>query len=210
MTTRPARPRLLRRSTWAEAQYVAAALRTETVGGALLLAAAVVALVWANTPWRETYAALRDTVVGPASLHLDLSLATWAADGALALFFFVAGLELKREVLVGDLRDPGVQLHLRAVDPSLGQGGEPLAEAELVEQGESGGVHGVAAEVAQEVGVLLEDGGLDPGPRHEQAEDQARGAAADDEAGRARVVQHALNSSAPARPREALDRLVAS
>src|SRR5687768_16510680 len=106
MTTRPARPRLLRRSTWAEAQYVAAALRTETVGGALLLAAAVVALVWAITPWRETYAALRDTVVGPASLHLDLSLATWTADGALALFFFVAGLELKREVLVGDLRDP--------------------------------------------------------------------------------------------------------
>ena len=44
--------------------------------------------------------------VGPAALHLDLSLATWAADGLLAIFFFVAGLELKREFVAGDLRDP--------------------------------------------------------------------------------------------------------
>jgi NhaA family Na+:H+ antiporter len=44
--------------------------------------------------------------VGPASLHLDLSLGTWAADGLLAIFFFVAGLELKREFVAGDLREP--------------------------------------------------------------------------------------------------------
>ena len=44
--------------------------------------------------------------IGPAALHLDLSLATWAADGLLAIFFFVAGLELKREFVAGDLRDP--------------------------------------------------------------------------------------------------------
>jgi NhaA family Na+:H+ antiporter len=44
--------------------------------------------------------------VGPAALHLDLTLATWAADGLLAIFFFVAGLELKREFVAGDLRDP--------------------------------------------------------------------------------------------------------
>ena len=104
MTTPP--PRILRRPTWPEAQFVAAALRTETVGGALLLAAAVAALVWANSPWHEGYAGLRDTVVGPHVLHLDLSLGAWAADGLLAVFFFVAGLELKREFLVGDLRDP--------------------------------------------------------------------------------------------------------
>jgi NhaA family Na+:H+ antiporter len=101
-----ARPRILRRPTWAEAQYVAAALRAETVGGALLLVAAVTAMVWANSPWSESYAALRDTVVGPHALHLDLTLSEWAADGLLALFFFVAGLELKREFLVGDLREP--------------------------------------------------------------------------------------------------------
>jgi Na+:H+ antiporter, NhaA family len=51
------------------------------------------------------YASVRDAVVGPASLHLDLSLGQWAADGLLAILFFVAGLELKREFVAGDLRD---------------------------------------------------------------------------------------------------------
>ena len=85
---------LLARGTWPEARYVASALRTETVGGALLLGAAVIALIWANTPWQDAYIALRDFVVGPHALHLDLSLGTWAADGLLALFFLVAGIEL--------------------------------------------------------------------------------------------------------------------
>jgi NhaA family Na+:H+ antiporter len=80
-------------------------LRQETVGGALLVAAAAVALVWANSPWADSYATVRDTRVGPAALHLDLTLGTWAADGLLAIFFFVAGLELKREFVAGDLRD---------------------------------------------------------------------------------------------------------
>lgn len=104
MTQTPSRLRLFRRATWPETQFVTAALRTETVGGALLLVAAVAALVWANSPWREAYAGLRDAVVGPAVLRLDLSLGAWAADGLLAVFFFVAGLELKRQFLVGDLR----------------------------------------------------------------------------------------------------------
>jgi NhaA family Na+:H+ antiporter len=106
VTLIPQRPRIFRRSTWAEAQFVTTALRTETVGGALLLGSAMAALAWANSPWHEAYAALRDTTVGPHVLHLDLALGTWAADGFLALFFFVAGLELKREFLVGDLRSP--------------------------------------------------------------------------------------------------------
>jgi NhaA family Na+:H+ antiporter len=97
--------RLFARGTWPEARYVASALRTETVGGALLLGAAVVALIWANTPWQEAYVSLRDLVVGPPALHLDLSLGTWAADGLLALFFLVAGIELKREFVAGDLSD---------------------------------------------------------------------------------------------------------
>jgi NhaA family Na+:H+ antiporter len=95
---------ILRRPTWAESQYVAEALRTETIGGALLLAAAVAALVFANSPWREAYETLRDTYVGPEWGDLRLSLGHWAADGLLAIFFFVAGLELKREFLVGELR----------------------------------------------------------------------------------------------------------
>ena len=106
MTLNPLRPRLFARTTWQEAQYVAGALRTETVGGALLLAAAVAALGWANSPWHEAYSSLRDLHVGPQALHLDLTLSQWAADGLLALFFFVAGLELKREFLVGELRTP--------------------------------------------------------------------------------------------------------
>ncbi len=98
--------RLFGRGSWAETRRVADILRKETVGGALLLAAAAVALVWANSPWGGAYEALRDMRVGPAALHLDLTLGTWAADGLLAIFFFVAGLELKREFVAGDLREP--------------------------------------------------------------------------------------------------------
>jgi NhaA family Na+:H+ antiporter len=102
----PRRPRLFARPTWTETQFVAAALRTETVGGALLLVAALAALVWENTPAFHSYEALRDWTLGPSQLHLSLSLAQWASDGLLALFFFVAGLELKRELVIGELRTP--------------------------------------------------------------------------------------------------------
>jgi NhaA family Na+:H+ antiporter len=98
--------RLLARGSYRETVRIAAVLRKETVGGALLLVAAAVALIWANSPWGAAYETLRDTTVGPATLHLDLSLGTWAADGLLAIFFFVAGLELKREFVAGDLREP--------------------------------------------------------------------------------------------------------
>ena len=97
---------LLPRRSWAETRRISEILRKETVGGALLLAATVIALVWANSPAGDSYAALRDLEVGPESLHLNLSLGTWAADGLLAIFFFVVGLELKREFVAGDLRDP--------------------------------------------------------------------------------------------------------
>ncbi len=82
------------------------ALSSEVLGGALLLAAAATALIWANSPWRASYAALLELVVGPESLHLNLSLATWAADGLLAVFFFVVGVELKHEFVAGSLRSP--------------------------------------------------------------------------------------------------------
>ena len=89
-----------------EVRRIADILRTETVGGALLVAAAAVALIWANSPWSDAYRALGAARLGPGSLHLDLTVAQWAADGLLAIFFFVAGLELKREFVAGDLRDP--------------------------------------------------------------------------------------------------------
>ncbi|MBW6437141.1 Na+/H+ antiporter NhaA [Actinoplanes hulinensis] len=99
-------PIVLSRGSWAEARRIADVLRKETVGGVLLLAGALIALLWANSPWSASYEALIGFTVGPHALHLDLTLATWAADGLLAIFFFVAGLELKREFVAGDLRDP--------------------------------------------------------------------------------------------------------
>jgi NhaA family Na+:H+ antiporter len=81
-------------------------LRAETVGGVLLLVAAAVAVIWASSPWGDAYQALREATFGPVSLHLDLTVAQWASDGMLAIFFFVAGLELKHQLVAGDLRDP--------------------------------------------------------------------------------------------------------
>ncbi|WP_435057452.1 Na+/H+ antiporter NhaA [Streptomyces sp. bgisy060] len=98
--------KFLGRLSLPERRYLADALRTETVGGVLLLVAAVAALVWANTPIRDSYESVRDFHIGPASLGLDLSIQHWAADGLLAIFFFVAGIELKRELVAGELRDP--------------------------------------------------------------------------------------------------------
>ncbi|MGH3585342.1 MAG: Na+/H+ antiporter NhaA [Pseudonocardia sp.] len=97
---------LLSRGSWPEARRIGDILRAETVGGLLLVGAAAVALGWANSPWADAYRDLSGLRVGSAALHLDLTLAQWAADGLLAIFFFVAGLELKREFVAGDLRDP--------------------------------------------------------------------------------------------------------
>ncbi|WP_327370545.1 Na+/H+ antiporter NhaA [Streptomyces sp. NBC_01217] len=91
---------------WPERVQVARALRTETVGGLVLLAAAVVALVWANTPFSGAYEQIRDFYFGIPALGLDLSVGHWTADGLLTVFFLVAGIELKRELVVGELRTP--------------------------------------------------------------------------------------------------------
>lgn len=78
----------------------------ESTGGILLLAAAGVALLLANSPLRGSYADLSALRIGPAALHLDLPLSVWAADGLLAGFFFVVGVELKHELSAGSLRRP--------------------------------------------------------------------------------------------------------
>jgi NhaA family Na+:H+ antiporter len=97
---RGSRRRLFGRLEPGEETFLGRALRQETVGGALLLGAALIALVWANTPWHEAYEDLRHFELGP------LTLEEWAADGGLAIFFYLAGLELKRELVVGTLRRP--------------------------------------------------------------------------------------------------------
>jgi NhaA family Na+:H+ antiporter len=84
-----------------ERAFLADILRAETAGGLLLLAAAVIALAWANSPWQATYHDLRGAGFGP------LTVEAWAADGALAIFFYLAGVELKRELVVGTLSKLG-------------------------------------------------------------------------------------------------------
>ncbi|MER6955803.1 MULTISPECIES: Na+/H+ antiporter NhaA [unclassified Streptomyces] len=105
---RPTRPRkVFGRLSLPERNFVAEALRTETVGGVLLLVAAVAALIWANVPaLHDSYESVSHFHLGPDALGLHLSVAHWAADGLLAVFFFVAGIELKRELVAGDLKDP--------------------------------------------------------------------------------------------------------
>ncbi|MDO5049420.1 MAG: Na+/H+ antiporter NhaA [Actinomycetaceae bacterium] len=80
-------------------------LEDDTFGGLLLIGAAVFAMLWANSPFRGIYQAMSSYQVGPEALGLNLSVATWAADGLLAIFFFVVGLELKTEFVTGSLRD---------------------------------------------------------------------------------------------------------
>ncbi|MFE9366746.1 Na+/H+ antiporter NhaA [Streptomyces sp. NPDC006978] len=89
---------------WPERVQVARALRAETVGGLVLLVAAVIALVWANSPWSGSYESVREFHFGIPAIGLDLSVQHWSADGLLAVFFLVAGIELKRELVTGQLR----------------------------------------------------------------------------------------------------------
>ncbi|TFC58179.1 Na+/H+ antiporter NhaA [Cryobacterium sp. TMB1-7] len=94
------------RGSYREKLRIGAILRKETVGGFLLVFAAAVALIWANSPAADSYFALRDFRIGYEPWHLELSLGAWAADGLLAIFFFLVGLELKKEFVAGDLRSP--------------------------------------------------------------------------------------------------------
>lgn len=99
----PARFRVASHQLW---RGIRSTARSDVLGGALLLAATVAALILANSPAASWYEAVRDVRIGIPALHLDLSLGAWAADGLLAVFFFVVGLELKEEFVAGRLRDP--------------------------------------------------------------------------------------------------------
>ena len=99
------RPRLVLfgRPSRSETVTLADVLRQETVGGVIMLAAAVAALVWANVA-PEAYLGFRHVQLGP------LDLEHWGADGLLTIFFFTAGLELKRELTTGSLARPAQAL----------------------------------------------------------------------------------------------------
>ena len=84
-------------------------MEIEAAGGAVMMLAAVVALLWANSPWHAAYETLFETHLDISLGHLahvDLTLRDWINDGLMAIFFFVVGLEIKRELVLGELRDP--------------------------------------------------------------------------------------------------------
>ncbi len=153
----------------AQAEAFGEFLREEETGGKLLLAAAALALVWANVAG-DSYRSFWeiDTAIAPASLHLNITLGDWAADGLLALFFFIAGMELKRELVVGELAD-----RRAATLPVFAAVGGMIAPA-LVTLAVSGGAAGaggawaipVATDIAFALGVLaLAASTLPPGVR---------------------------------------------
>ena len=132
-------------------------LHTEIASGLILLAAAVVALVWANSGAHESYDALWETELslrlGPFEIAEDLR--HWVNDLLMALFFFVVGLEIKRELVLGDLRDPRA-----AALPLISALGGMVAPALLYLVFNAGGPgsHGwgvpMATDIAFAVGVL--------------------------------------------------------
>ncbi|MBX9245002.1 Na+/H+ antiporter NhaA [Actinotalea ferrariae] len=147
------RPELFDHVSPGSERNLADTLRGERAGAVLLLVGTVVALVWANSPWRDAYAEIAGTVVGPASLHLDLSIAAWATDGLLAIFFFVVGLELKREIVDGELRRPST-----AIVPILAAVGGmavPAAFYVLVVTLRDGPLHGWAIPVATDIAFAV-------------------------------------------------------
>jgi NhaA family Na+:H+ antiporter len=139
------------------AQPVARFLEIEAAGGVLLLVAAIVAVVWANSPWASSYVHLWETPAGIeiGAFALELDLREWVNDGLMALFFFVAGMEIKREMVSGELRDPKA-----AALPILSAAGGMLVPAIiylLVLRGQPGsGGWGIpmATDIAFAVGVV--------------------------------------------------------
>jgi NhaA family Na+:H+ antiporter len=87
---------------------IAGFLQVEAAGGIILLLAAVVAMVWANSPWAASYEALWHTEVALRFGGVELSedLRHWVNDALMVIFFFVVGLEIKYEIVSGELREP--------------------------------------------------------------------------------------------------------
>lgn len=97
----PRRRRILVLTRKREAARVSRLLRGEAVGGVIVMIAALLGLVIANSPLSEAYLSLRETRIGVPLF--TLSIGSWASDGLLAVFFFVIGLELKQEFVTGEL-----------------------------------------------------------------------------------------------------------
>jgi len=101
-------PRGVGRERYLESLWIERILRQETIGGAIILAAAALALIAANSPLADAYFGLRDAYVSFSigDWGAKISVGHLTADGFLAIFFFLVGLELKREFVAGELRNP--------------------------------------------------------------------------------------------------------
>jgi NhaA family Na+:H+ antiporter len=132
-------------------------LRTETAGGVVLVVAALVALGWANSPWKASYEELWHTrlAIEFGGRSLDLDLREWVNDGLMAIFFFVVGLEIKRELVEGELR--GAR---RAALPAVGALGGMVVPALVYVAINAGGEGArgwgipMATDIAVAVGVV--------------------------------------------------------
>ena len=132
-------------------------LQLETAGGAVLMGATVLALLWANSPWAGAYDRLWTVTVtldaGP--LHVSEDLRHLVNDGLMTLFFFVVGLEIKRELVAGGLRDPRA-----AALPAVGALGGMVVPAVLYASLNAGGAGSsgwgipMATDIAFAVGVV--------------------------------------------------------
>ncbi len=89
-------------------------LKVEAAGGIVMLAAATVALIWANSPWQDSYHEFFHTthvaINFGSTVIIDLSVEHMINDALMVIFFFVVGLEIKRELVVGELREPAAAL----------------------------------------------------------------------------------------------------
>ncbi len=123
----------------------------------MLLAAAAVALLWANSPWQQSYVDLWHTrlTIGLGSHELDLDLREWINEGLMTVFFFVVGLEIKRELVDGELREPR-----RAALPAIAALGGMVVPAAIYTafnaggDGAAGWAIPMATDIAIAVGVL--------------------------------------------------------
>jgi NhaA family Na+:H+ antiporter len=132
-------------------------LATETSGGVVLLAATAVALVWANSPWKDSYTELwtTDLTIALGGHELSMDLQHWVNDGLMTLFFFVVGLEIKRELVDGELRDPRAAA-LPAISAVGGMVVPALIYIALNPSGDAFDGWGIpmATDIAMAVGVL--------------------------------------------------------
>lgn len=136
-----------------ESRWLSRALRDETFGGALLIGFAVLALIVANSGFSDSYSNLLNEKISIDPLNLNLSVLHWISDGLLAIFFLVAGLELKHELVHGSLAKPSQAIV--PVAAAMAGMALPILLYTLVVQGNSQALDGWAIPMATDIAFAL-------------------------------------------------------